>query len=428
MRARRRRRTSLCLAAGLFLAVIDPASASPLPEGPASVRMAGLAVAVVRPDGRLLAEAEGAAALTPEGDVLRHLGPETAVRVASVSKLVVALAIHRLADMGRLKLDDDAGLHLGWALRNPAHPQTPVTIRQLLRHQSSLSDAGGYSFPLGERLRDRLSPASWSSAMPGERFDYANINHAILGELIEAVTGMRFDRAMARLVLQPLQLDACFNWSGCTAETVAGGAVLYRKSPDGGESWAPEGPWVAQVDAERPAGGCPVRTRPGAGCDLASYRPGDNGSLFSPQGGLRISVAGLARLGWALVETPGAFLSGESLDALFRLRPVAATGAGAETDAGLMQYWSDGGLHCLSGSGNPGGDQPGAPTPTSGCGHLGEAYGLHSALLVDRTARTVRAWVITGTSEKPAPGMKSRFSIIEEHAYQKSEMIINNMY
>jgi CubicO group peptidase (beta-lactamase class C family) len=339
---------------------------------------------------------------------------ETPVRIASISKLALALALHRLADRGVLALDDDASHHLGWALRNPAHPDTPVTIRQLLRHESSLSDAGGYGGTLGQRLRDTLTPRSWSPAAPGTAFDYSNLNSAILAEIVEAKTGERFDRAMQALVFAPLGIRACFNWSSCPEGHAEAGAVLYRKSTDFGETWAPEGPWVAQVDYERPAGGCPVRRAEGAACDLAGYAPGTNGGLFGPQGGLRVSVAELARLGQALLVNEGRFLSPRARAELFRALPVKAGGDGAETDTRLMRFWSAGGLHCFSGDGQPGGDQPTAPAAMTGCGHLGEAYGLFSALVIDPRAGTVMAWAMTGSAEKPRPGAVSRFNASEE--------------
>lgn len=378
------------------------------------VMLAGYAVAAGRARGSLSTDAAGAAELTPEGRIVRPMTAETPVRIASISKLALALALHRLADRGLIRLDDDASVHLGWPLRNPAHPDVPVTIRQLLRHESSLSDAGGYGGTLGQRLRDTLTPRSWSAAAPGTAFDYSNLNSAILAEIVEARTGERFDRAMQALVFQPLGIRACFNWSSCPDGLAQAGAVLYRKSTDYGASWTPGGPWVAQVDSERPAGGCPVRRAEGAPCDLEGYVPGTNGGLFGPQGGLRISVAELARLGQALLRNERGFLSARARAELFRPVPVKAGGDGAETDTRLMRFWSAGGLHCFSGDGRPGGDQPTAPAAMAGCGHLGEAYGLYSALVIDSRAGTVMAWALTGSADRPRPGRVSRFNASEE--------------
>jgi CubicO group peptidase (beta-lactamase class C family) len=378
------------------------------------VPVSGYVAASMNASGQQEGGAWGAAELTSEGDVVRPLSVNTAVRIASVSKLVVAIALHRLADQGRIALDDDAGKHLGWTLRNPAHPDMPITLRQMLRHESSLSDSGGYVFPLGVRLRDQIGPASFSRAAPDTAFDYSNLGYAILGEVIEAVTGERFDVAIRSLVLDPLYIGGCFNWSGCAPEQVEGGAVLYRKSTDYGVTWKPEGPWVPQVDADRPEGGCPVRLPEGAACDLASYVPGTHGGLFSPQGGLRIGVMDLIKLGRALMGKWPGFLSEASLQSLMTPVAVKAGGAGEETDTGLMQYWSRGGLHCFSGMGQPGGDQPLAPKPMAGCGHLGQAYGLFSGLIVDPKAGSIMAYAITGTAIKPPIGARSRFNAAEE--------------
>ena len=399
-------------AACVLLAAAAPLSAQGLPKL-AGVEVPGYAIATAGATGRITSRAEGAAELTADGSIVRPMTADTPVRIASVSKMVVALAIARLADAGKLSLDDDAGKHLGWPLRNPAYPDAPISIRMLLRHESGLSDAGGYSFALGTRLQDALGKDSWSKAAPGTAFDYANVAFPVLATVIEKVTGERFDMAARRLVLVPLKLDACFNWSGCTPETIAKGAVLYRKAPGSDGPWNAAGPWFAQVDAVRPAP-CPVRLAEGAACDLSGYIPGTNGGLFGPQGGLRISVIDLAKIGQALLQNDGSFLKPATIDALFTPRRVAAVGQGEESDPGLMQYWSEGGFHCLSGTGKSGGDQPLAPRATAGCGHLGEAYGLYSALIIDRKSRTVRAHAYTGSAEPPPPGKVSRFNAPEE--------------
>ncbi|MFN7177249.1 MAG: serine hydrolase domain-containing protein [Thermaurantiacus sp.] len=349
----------------------------------------------------------------------RPLLPETPVRIASVSKVVVALAVHRLAEQATLALDDPVSRHLGWELRHPQHPDTPITIRHLLMHRSGLSDAGGYIFPLGTRPRDALSARSFGPHPPGAAFDYANLGFVILGEMIEAVTGARFDAAIERLVIAPLGLQACFNWSRCPEGFAESGATLWRKAPSSEGPWDPDGPWIAQIDVDgaRPANGCPVLLAEGVSCDaLQSYIPGTNGGLFSPQGGLRIAPAELAKLGQMLLRNDGSFLSPETVDSLFDARPTGRMGSGAESDPKFMQYWSLGGLQCLSGTGAAGGDQPLSPAPSRWCGHAGDAWGLRSGLWIDREAGLAYAFAITGTAADPktTPGKVSRFGADEE--------------
>lgn len=399
-------------AGAALLLLASSLHAQPLPML-GGVEVPGYAHASAAATGPIASHAAGAAELAPDGAIRRAMTADTPVRIASISKLVVALAIARLADAGKLSLDDDAGRHLGWPLRNPAHPDAAISIRMLLRHSSGLSDAGGYSIPLGQTLQSHLGPASWSKAAPGTAFDYANIGFPVLAQIIERITGERFDRAARSLVLDPLGVDACFNWSGCTPETIARGAVLYRKAPSSDGPWNAAGPWFAQVDAVRPAA-CPVRAAADGNCALDAYVPGTNGGLFGPQGGLRISVVDLAKIGQALLQTDGRFLKPQTLDMLFTPRATEQAGQGEETDLRLMQYWSEGGLHCFSGTGQNGGDQPLAPKPMAGCGHLGEAYGLRSALIIDRAAGRVNAHAFTGTSQIPPAGKVSRFSETEE--------------
>lgn len=388
--------------------------AGPTAAGP---QVMGLAVASADRNGLRWSAAHGLAVYAT-GAPMRA---GTAVRVASVSKLVAVLAALRLAEERRLNLDADVSAYLGFRLRNPAFPDSPVTLRQLIGHRSGLSDANGYSFPLGTTLEGALRTAAWGPAPPGRRFDYANIGFGVIATALERVAGERYDRLAQRLVLEPMGLDACFNWSGCSGALRDNAATLYRKGRDE-TAWDPDGPWIAQVDAPgaRPRGCCPVAVAGGAACALETYVPGTNGTLFSPQGGLRISVEGLAAIG-AMLLADGVWqgrriLSPASVAALFASAPTAgpADAPPGETYRGLMAHW--GLMHCLSGNGAPGGDQPLSPRATRACGHLGEAYGLYSGLWIDRAAGRAIAYALTGTADDPErwPGVRSRFTALEE--------------
>ncbi len=365
---------------------------------PATPSLAGLAVVVADAGGTRRAEAHGLAVIGPP----RALRADTPARVASISKLVVAIAVLRLVEQRRLDLDGDVARWLGRPLRNPAFPAAPVTLRQLLSHTSGIEDGPGYGFPMGSDAVAGLMPAHWAAA-PGSRFAYANLNYGLVATVMEAATGERFDRLMTRLVLAPLRLDAGYNWQGASDAAVAAAATLYRKGRDE-TAWDPAGPWIPQVDdlhGVRPA--CPVASD--AGCDLAGYRPGTNGTLFSPQGGLRISALGLAKIGRLLLrggEVDGVrLLSRASVETL--LTPVWRMGqgpAGAVPDdsyGGQMLCYGPG-AHCLSGTaGASDALLPGRRL----WGHLGDAYGLYGGLWIDRQRGRVFVYLITGTGDDP---------------------------
>lgn len=390
----------------LCLLLASPAAANPLADLVAgrdarAPQLAGV-IGVVADRNRIVrAEAHGLADIATD----RALTTDSPVRVASISKLVVALAVWRLVEQGRLDPDRDVSAYLGWPLRHPGHPDAPVTLRQLLSHTSGIVDGPGYGFALEERLRDRLTPQHWGPGAPGKRFEYANLNYGIIATVMEAATGERFDRLMTRLVLAPLKIDAGYNWQGASDAAIARAAVLYRKGADE-TAWNPAGPWVPQVDdLKGPRAACPVRST--TGCDLAAYTPGTNGTVFSPQGGLRIALPDLARIG-QLIMRGGEVAMGSRRVRLLKpatvkamLTPVWQAGQGVPGDDyhGQMLCYAAG-LHCLSGrAGATDQPVPGA----AWVGHLGEAYGLLAGLWIDRAKGRVIAYALTGTAADPFP-------------------------
>ena len=68
----------------------------------------------------------------------RVVTPDDPVRIASISKLVVAVGVMKLVEQGTLDLDGDVSRWLGWSLRNPSFPDRPITLRQLLSLTSSV--------------------------------------------------------------------------------------------------------------------------------------------------------------------------------------------------------------------------------------------------------------------------------------------------
>lgn len=216
------------------------------------------------------------------------------VRIASISKLIMALTALRLADEGKVDLDRDVSDYLGWKLRSPLHPDTPVTLAHLLSHRAGLSDKAGYIIPLGESLEAKLAdPAAWREVgPPGEAaFEYANLGAPLVATVLEAASGERYDRLMERLVFKPLGVKACINWIGCDAEMQARAVTLYRHTGE-----------VAADGSDRLPPACSIPVAEGQACDLSAYVPGTNASIFSPQGGVRIGMLDLAKIGQAFDE------------------------------------------------------------------------------------------------------------------------------
>ena len=124
----------------------------------------------------------------------RAISIDDPVRIASISKLVLAIGVMRLVEQGKLDLDADVSTTLGYTLRNPAYPQAPITLRLLLSHRASLTDAAGYwQVPLDGEFRKLLDdPKAWDAAhAPGAYWRYANVGFPLIGAVIERATGDR---------------------------------------------------------------------------------------------------------------------------------------------------------------------------------------------------------------------------------------------
>ena len=145
---------------------------------------------------------------------------------ASVSKTVTATALMQLYEQGLFNLDDDVNNYLPFKLRNPNHPEDPITFKMILSHRSSLADDNlywialsylpgdpdveGFPYPW---LKDYLTPGgtgysstTWSNDKPGEKFYYANIGFSIVAYLVEILSNQNFNDYCKTNIFEPLQM------------------------------------------------------------------------------------------------------------------------------------------------------------------------------------------------------------------------------
>jgi N-acyl-D-amino-acid deacylase len=182
----------------------------------------GGAVAVLR-DGRLIyARGFGYADVETKTPVQ----PDALFRIASVSKPITGVAIMRLVGEGKLKLDDRVApfiAHLTPAQGASVDPRwEQITVRQLLNHTGGwdrdkpnggfdpmfrpaiAATAVGAPAPASAETIIRYMKGMPLDFNPGEKHVYSNFGYAILGRVIERLSGMPYEEYVRARVLQPV--------------------------------------------------------------------------------------------------------------------------------------------------------------------------------------------------------------------------------
>ncbi len=137
-------------------------------------------------------------------------------RIASMSKSFTAMAILKLRDEGKLKLDDPLYLYIPEA--KSSKPLTrdapPVTIRNLLTHSAGFPEDN----PWGDRqlantdqqLIDIYKKGVSFSNDPGLVYEYSNLGFATLGYIIKKVSGKTYQDYITENILKPLGMRHTF--------------------------------------------------------------------------------------------------------------------------------------------------------------------------------------------------------------------------
>jgi CubicO group peptidase (beta-lactamase class C family) len=134
--------------------------------------------------------------------------PETRFAVGSLAKSMVATAVARLVDAGRLSLDDPVATHVpelrdaSWARR--------ASVRDLLANRSRLPLRAELEFEAFPGDDDGVLSRFVSQVAAGEPmppvWSYSNAGWAVLGRMLEAVTGLTWEAAMRAEVFDPLHM------------------------------------------------------------------------------------------------------------------------------------------------------------------------------------------------------------------------------
>lgn len=179
----------------------------------------GAQIAVTRNDSLLYVKGFGWADMEKK----QEMQPSNIMRLASVSKLLTAVGVMRLAEAGTLKLSDHVfgpkGILNDTAFTNAIKDQRylDITVEQLLRHKAGFTTGAGDPM-FSTRyimMQNRLTtPPDNNTLMkillkrrlgftPGTAKRYSNVGYMLLSMIIEKKTRMSYEDYMRKFVFEP---------------------------------------------------------------------------------------------------------------------------------------------------------------------------------------------------------------------------------
>ncbi|MHA7901353.1 MAG: serine hydrolase domain-containing protein [Henriciella sp.] len=363
------------LPAGALLAASCSASPSPetllqgLIDGPELNRAPAAGIVLMKDNLVIAKAAVGEASVGSRPFTVR-----SALRAASVSKMVVALTAAKLHQDGDINLDTGVRTWLPFYPATTAAGPDGPSLRALLSHTGGMKDPDVYWMAHPGTIESLLTYDAFKDNLD---FEYCNLAYGIVATALEAATQRRFDHISRDLVLKPMGLDAGFNWADVSPEKRREGATLYREYGNG---------WASQMDDRDILRDPEPFVLKEDGADLATYQPGTNGTLFSPQGGLRANLIDLATIAARLkyasdLVAPVWQLNADESNGVHDQRYFTQFGTGVQVHPAEESLW------------------PGYEL----WGHPGEAYGLYSGAWYVPALEISFAYAVTGTPDTPPP-------------------------
>jgi CubicO group peptidase (beta-lactamase class C family) len=325
-----------------------------------SHKVIGMSVAVVKKNQIVYAQSFG----LKNQETQTSLSNLDIFRIASISKSFSATAIMQLVEKRKISLEDDMSKLVGFIIRNPKYPETPITLKMVLSHRSSINDSQGY-FSL-----DAINPAknpNWAKCYnnyaPDSGYMYCNLNYNMVGTIIEKISSERFDNYISKHILQPLGL-----YGGYCVDSLDKNrfATIYEYHADSAK-------FIASPNAYAP------RSE-----EIANYTMGYTTPIFSPTGGMKISATDLAK--YMIMHSRMGKANGKRIISRRSAR-IMQTMISEKEQYGLALSKSN---KLIDG--------------VVLTGHTGSAYGLNSALFFEPNKQYGFVVIINGSEQKYIDG------------------------
>ena len=195
------------------------------------------------------ADEPGAAALVAKGGDIVYIGavgmadlelkvplaPDMVFEIGSITKQFTAAAIMLLVEEGKLAVSDPMTKHL------PSYPSygQGITIEHLLTHTSGIVSYTGIPGYMATRVRNDVTVQQLIDVFkdlpvefaPGERYAYNNSGYILLGAIVEAASGTRYEDFVRKRIFEPLGMKTAYY--GCATCIIPRRASGYDGGPNG---------------------------------------------------------------------------------------------------------------------------------------------------------------------------------------------------
>ena len=186
----------------------------------------------------------------------------TTQNIASISKTLIGISLLKAQELGKLNINDHINKYLPFKIINPNHPETPILIKHLAYHTSSIIDLdevyaksyvltknkhadneGVYDYfnkpetniSLLSFIQNSLTPnGKWytkntfTNAQPGEKREYSNIAAALCALVIESATGQDYRSFTKDYILKPLKMTSS-GWTSTDIESTKRSRLFANK-------------------------------------------------------------------------------------------------------------------------------------------------------------------------------------------------------
>lgn len=195
-------------------------------------------------------------------EMSKKYSPNTTQNIASISKTLIGISLLKAQELGKLNLNDPINKYLPFEITNPKYPETPILIKHLAYHTSSIIDVdevysksyilkksehneneGVYDWmgkpeskiSLINFIENSLTVnGKWytkeifANTKPGEIREYSNIGAALCAQIIELATGQDYPSFTKDHILKPLKMTSS-GWSSKDIDTTNRSRLFANK-------------------------------------------------------------------------------------------------------------------------------------------------------------------------------------------------------